>query len=197
MRDLSVGCLFIVFLFGPLAPTVVAAQDTTVALPAGPAHRLHPGQTVWLTMSDGRELSGRVRSVSASVLEMTGPGGELSIPLGDVRTIEARDSMKNGARNGAIIGGASLGIYLGLISYSLKCERDCGADYSGTRDTIGAVVFGAAVGAGAGALAGLLGDRLVKGRQVVYAAPSTRSTVWEILPVVGKEGLRVSATLRW
>jgi hypothetical protein len=197
MREATVVCLLIVFLFGPLAPTVVAAQDPPAALPAGPTPRVRPGQMIWVTTSDGRELSGSVRSVSASVLEMTGPGGELSIPLRDVRMIEAGDSMKNGVRNGAIIGGASLGIYFGLLSYGLRCERDCGADYSSTRDTIGAVAFGAGAGAGAGALVGLLVDHLRKGRQVVYAAAPTESTAWEILPVVAKGGLRVYATVSW
>jgi hypothetical protein len=195
MRDTMVVCLLLVFLSGPLAPTVVAAQDTPAALPAGPTPRVRPGQAIWVTTFDGRELSGSVRSVSPSILEMTGPDGELSIALRDVRMIEAGDSLKNGVRNGAIIGGALLGIY--LPTYGPRCERDCGADYSSTRDTIGAVAFGTGVGAGAGALIGLLVDHLVKGRQVVYAAAPTASTDWEILPAVADEGLRVYLTVRW
>ena len=31
--------------------------------------------------------------------------------------------MKNGARNGAIVGGISLSLYLGLLSQGLRCER--------------------------------------------------------------------------
>ncbi len=196
MRDASVICFLMVFLFGPRL-TVAAAQDIPATLLAPPTPQVRPGQTIWVTTSDGRELSGSVLSVSASALEMTGPGGELSMPLSDVRTIEARDSLKNGARNGAMIGGVSLGIYLGLLSQGLKCERDCGADYSATRDTIGAVAFGIGVGAGAGALSGLLADHLVKGRRVVYAVASTKSTLWEIWPAIAKRGLRVHATVCW
>ena len=197
MRGLPVVCLQVVVLFGPVAPTVVAAQDTTSTLRTGPPPGVHPGQRIWVTTSDGREVSGSVRSVSASVLEITGPGGEQSIALLDVRTINAQDSLKNGARNGAIVGGVSLGVYLGLLSYSLRCERDCGPDYSATRDTIGAVAFGAGVGAGCGVLIGLLVDHLVKGRQVVYAAPPTKPIAWEMLPLVDKRELGTYVMVRW
>lgn len=197
MRDASALCLLVVVLLGPLASAVVATQDTSAIERAATVPRVHPGQRIWVTTSDARVLSGRVRSVSASVLEITAPGGELSIPLLDVRRIETVDSMKNGARNGAILGGALLGTYLGLLSYELRCERDCGADYSAARDTIGAVAFGVGVGAGAGALVGLLVDGLVKGRQVVYVATTTKSTVWEVLPLVARRELRAYATLRW
>ena len=197
MRYATLVCLLIVFFAVPLAPTIIAAQDTSTAPWTGPTPRIRPGQTIWVTTSDRRELTGSVRSVSASMLEITGPSGELSIPFRDVRMIQARDSSNDGACYGAIIGGASLGIYFGLLSSALRCERDCGTDYSSTRDTIGAVAFGAGVGAGTGALVGVLVDHLVKGRQVVYAASPTEPSAWEISPVVAKEGLRVFARMRW
>lgn len=178
-------------------PSGAAAQDASTASQAQAPPRLRPDQAIWVTTADGRELQGRVRLVSPSTLEMIGPTSELTIPLDDVRVIEARDSLKDGARSGAIIGGVSLGIYFGLLSHGLRCERDCGAGYSATRDTLGAVAFGMMVGAGAGALGGLLIDHLVEGREVVYSAPSTTSTSWKIYPMVAEHGVGMRATMRW
>jgi hypothetical protein len=158
---------------------------------------VHPGQTVWVTMTDARKLTGRVQSVSASALEIADSVGTLAIPLADVSTIEVADSMKNGARNGAIAGGAALGLYFGLLSHALRCDRDCGAGYSSARDTIGAVTFGAGVGAGAGAVFGLLIDHLLKGRQVVYTSIPRGTVGWELHPHVSTHDLRIHAVARW
>lgn len=196
VRDASGISLLIAILLGVL-PTVAAAQDAPVVLSARPMPHVRPGQTIWVTMSDGRELRGRVVSVSVSTLEMTGPGGGLTVTISDVGTIEIRDSLKNGARYGAIVGGASLGVFVGLLSEALKCERDCGANYSATRQTIAGVSWGIGVGAGAGGLVGLLVDHLVKGRQVVYAAAPPTSVSWTILPVIAEKGLSGHATVRW
>ncbi len=158
---------------------------------------MHAGQTVSVTMFDGNEMNGTVLSMAESILELDSATGKLSISLKDVRTIEAPDSLKNGARNGAIAGGLSCALFLGSIASGLKCESDCGPDYNGTRDVIGTAAFGGALGAGAGALVGLLVDHRISGRRVVYSAPSTQSTSWTIRPAIAEQEFRVSATLTW
>ena len=96
-----------------------------------------------------------------------------------------------------MLGAVSIGIVFGHVSVGRRCQRDCGADYSAMRETIGAVAFGIGVGAGAGALVGLLADHLVKGRQIVYPVASTTSTWWQIRPAIADKGLRVHAIVRW
>jgi hypothetical protein len=174
----------------------VAAQEPLRPQSAGPTLRVRTGQTIWVRTFDGGEVSGRVLSLSTSSLKMTAPGGEWSVSLSDVQTIETQDSLKNGARNGAIVGGISLALYLGLLSQSLRCESQCGANYSPVRETTAAIAFGIGVGGGVGALAGLWVDHLVKGRQVVYAAP-TKSTSWEIWPAIVEKKMNVRVTMRW
>jgi hypothetical protein len=191
----TVICLLLLSLAG--TARCLAAQDAPTAAVAGAPQRVHPGEAVWVTTSGGSELNGIVLSVSVSSLEITGANGNVSMPLSDITRIETRDSLKNGARNGALIGAISLGIYVGALSHGLRCERDCGTDYSATRDTLEGVAFGIGVGAGGGALIGLFVDRLVKGRRLVYDVTQKRSRSWQIRPTIAKGQLEVSAVVRW
>ena len=190
MRNVAALVVVVVSIGWALTAT---AQDVT----SDPLARVRPGQAVWVTAFDGTEVQGRVVTVSTASLVVTDTAGERSIPMATVRTIEAPDSRGNGARNGALIGAASLGVYVGLLGYALRCESDCGPDYSATRDTVEGVLFGAGFGAGGGALLGLWIDGLVKGRQALYVAPASRSMTWEIRPLISGARRQVSMTVRW
>ena len=194
MRYAVVGVVAVVSI---LRPVMGAAQDAASVPSTGPLARLHPGQAVWVTTSDGAELQGRLVTPSTASLVIAARSGEQSIPMAAIHTIETPDSRKNGVRNGALIGGASFGAYVGLLAYALRCESDCGSDYSAARDTVEAVLWGAGVGAGGGALLGLWIDGLIKGRQVVYSALAPQSSAWEIRPVISTTRRQVLATLRW
>lgn len=189
LATIRVICLLLLSLDGTARS--LAAQEA----PAAP--RVRPGEAVWVTTSSGSEVSGNVLSVSVSTLEVTTAHGSVPLRFNDISRIETRDSLKNGARNGALIGAVALGIYAGGLSYSLRCERDCGAGYSATRDTVEGVAFGMGAGAGGGALIGLLVDHLVKGRRVVYDAAPKTSHSWQIWPAVGRGRLEIGAALRW
>ena len=74
--------------------------------------RLRPGDTVWVTDAQGREVKGQIRALGADALTLEGGGGR-TFGAPDVRTIEVRrnDSLGNGALIGLGVGG---GLALGL-----------------------------------------------------------------------------------
>ena len=189
---LRVLCLLLLALGGTARSLAAQQQSTATGAPVN----VRPGEAVWVTTSSG-ELSGKVVSVSVSTLDVSTANGRVPLPFRDISRIETRDSLKNGVRNGALIGAVSLGIYVGGLSYSLRCERDCGAGYSATRDAVEHVAFGVGAGAGGGALIGLLVDRLIKGRRVVYSAAPKASPSWQIWPTAGRGRLEINAAVHW
>ena len=133
--------------------------------------RLKPGDTIWVTDGQGREVKGRVESLGPDALTLKGGHGR-TFAAGDVRLVTARrhDSLKNGAIIGAVPG-----VVMGLAMAGLD-EDNNGGDYA-----IIAVMFG---GLGAGIGVGF--DALIPGEKLVaYRSPgSSGQARLSIAPVI-------------
>jgi hypothetical protein len=122
--------------------------------------RLRPGDTVWVTDAQGREVKGRIASLSSDALMLEGGGGR-SFGSADVRTIELRrnDSLGNGALIGLGVGG-------GLTLVACLATVEAGDQ--------GWCAAAAAVYAGIGAGIGVGIDALIPGKKLVaFRAPGS------------------------
>jgi hypothetical protein len=127
--------------------------------------RLKAGDTVWVTDAQGREITGKIRDLSAASLILDAGGTPRDVQAAQVGTIrlQPKDSLKNGVLLGAVIGAA-----LGVASCAANSE--CIEDEGGPGVSMALGILGAAAGAGIGA--GI--DAAVKGpKLVVYRAPGT------------------------
>jgi hypothetical protein len=115
-----------------------------------------------------------------------------SIPFAHVQRIETRDSILNGARNGAIFGAAGLGGFGAYLSHAL-CEISDGC----FRQDLVPILAMAGLGAGIGIAGGSAIDYLVKGRRVVYTAADGPSRSVRVSPMFRKRGIGVRFTIRW
>jgi hypothetical protein len=154
MRDIAL-CIAAVILSG--WPGVARAQGVPV---------VPQGTRVWVTTGDGREQEGTLASISSSELILVVGAATQSIPFASVRRLEARDSLVNGMRNGAIVGGAALGGFGVFVSHAL-CEIPDGC----FPQDLAPILLLAGMGAGAGIAAGALVDHVIEGRRVLYSSP--------------------------
>ena len=125
--------------------------------------RLKPGDTVWVTDGQGREVKGKIRELGPSALTLDGTGTG-TIAADTVRLITTRHGRPIG--KGALWGLAA-GAVFGAVAAVVDdgCEGDCGSDAGWM--LVGAGLFGA-MGAGAGAVVGAL----IPGKSlVVFRAP--------------------------
>jgi hypothetical protein len=122
--------------------------------------RLRPGDTIWVTDAQGREVKGRIAALGGDALTLEGGGGR-SFGSADVTTIELRRNDSLG--NGALIG---LGVGAGLSLAACLAEME-GSDQGWC--AVAAAFYG---GVGAGIGVGI--DALIPGKkQVVYRAPGS------------------------
>ena len=122
--------------------------------------RLRPGDTIWVTNAQGREVKGTILSLTADELTLEGRGGRIYGPS-DVTTIQVRrgDSL----RNGALIG---LGIGSGLTLVACLANAESG--------DAGWCALGAAIYGGIGAGIGVGIDALIPGKKILaYRAPGS------------------------
>ena len=123
--------------------------------------RLRPGDTIWLTDAQGREVKGRILSLGADALTLEGGGGR-SFGAPDVRAIEVRrpDSLRNGALIGLAVGAG-----LGAVACAALVERAGDAGWC----VLSAGIYG---GVGAGTGVGI--DALIPGPKLLaYRAPGS------------------------
>ncbi len=151
------------------------------------ATHVRTGQRVWLTTDDGRVFDGHVGDVTSSSIEILQRSGRATIDVARVRRLEVPDSIRDGVKRGALIGGLGMGIYTGIIATSL-CECHDGTNILVT------VTF-AGFGAGSGALLGGIIDKLHVGRQTIF--DRTRGTTMMIAPVLTPSRLGAAAAIRW
>lgn len=179
---------------GPLVRTSIGAavrlgwrerRPATPGTQAGVPRSRTAGHVVWVTMFDGRELKGRLTASGSGTLDLSQADGVTTIALAEIRQIESTDSLSDGARRGALVGGLGLGI-LAYRAFLNSSESD-GAPVAG-------IMLGG-IGAGLGALGGAMVDSFVEGRQVVYRAPA-RPTL-TIAPLVSRQANGVIAHLAW
>jgi hypothetical protein len=129
--------------------------------------RLKPGDTIWVTDVQGREIAGKIRSLDATGLTLSqDTGGRRDARFlrvyraADVRTVhhEPHDSLREGA---------AVGLAAGAVLTAAACRNTHGGEVA-----LCAVLIGPMVG-GLSTLAGLAVDAMIPGpRQLVYRAPS-------------------------
>jgi len=144
-----------------LLPAFAAAQEPVKSFDQLDT-RLKPGDTVWVTDAQGREIKGQVQGLDAASLKLTART-PLSFAAADVRVIQERrpDSVKNGALIGMGAGGA-VAIVVMLTQDFEGCSVGCVAGMLG---------YVGAIGAGVGALV----DAMIPGKkQAVYRAPGAQ-----------------------
>lgn len=150
-------------------------------------------QLIWVTAGATERVKGRLRSWSETTLEWNGPDGIVRTPIGELQRVEIRDPIADGAWKGAL-GGFAVGATVGLLAGAgLACERDCGENYSRTRDIASAAIGLGAFSAAGGLLLGTLTDVFVHPRRVVFQnSPRARFAVLPLRRQVVGTALRVS-----
>ncbi|MEO8483461.1 MAG: hypothetical protein ABI634_14710 [Acidobacteriota bacterium] len=145
------------------------------------------GQRVWITTDDGAAVEGIVGDIDSRSIEVLHKTGRTAIDLARARRIEVPDSIRDGVRNGAIIGAVGMGVYGAFLARSL-CECD---DQTAVFVTLAIAGYGA----GTGVLVGALSDGLHAGRRTIL----DRSTVARvtITPVFTRSHAGVAAAIRW
>ena len=147
-----------------LLPAVAAAQEPVTSFDQLNT-RLKPGDTVWVTDAQGREITGKIRDLTPASLLLDAGGVPQDFKPARVGIIQVqpRDSRWNGVLIGAVAG-----LAIGAASCALNPE--CARDEGGLVITVGLGVIGTALGAGIGVLV----DGAVKGpKVVVYRAPGS------------------------
>jgi hypothetical protein len=145
--------------------------------------RLRPGDTIWVTDAQGREVKGQILSLAPDQLTLEGGARTFAGP--DVKAISVRrgDSLRNGALIGMGVGG-------GLVAVGCLAA---GEEGDGAWCVAGALIY-AGIGAGIGV--GI--DALIPGKKIVaYRAPGSGSVSHarlSIAPVVTRrsKGLALS-----
>ncbi len=135
-----------------LIPSVTNAQGTTtnpgqrqIASP-DPFARLRIGQRVRWMETGSASLEGRVRGRTDSTLLIQSGGGSRSVPRVAIDSLWVRG---NAAGQGALIGGATLGVVLGLMAKEIE-------EGFGGSETNSAFATGFGVGAAGGLLVGAI-----------------------------------------
>jgi hypothetical protein len=154
--------------------------------------RLKPGDTVWVTDAQGREINGTIETLGPDALTLDGTGTG-TIAADAVRLITARHGRP--ISKGALWGLAAGAVFGAVAAVAGDdCESDCGSDAGWM--LVGAGLFGA-IGAGAGAVVGAL----IPGKSlVVFRAPGTpgssesRHARVSIAPVVTRRAKGVAVS---
>ena len=141
-------------------PALAAAQEPVRDF-AQLNTRLKPGDTVWVTDSQGREIKGKITNLSSGSLALKAKGAPI-LSATDVSTIQLRD--RDSLKNGTLIG-LGVGAGLGLAG----CISIAGEEDAGAWCAMG-MLFYAGIGAGIGV--GI--DAMIPGKKLVaYRAPGS------------------------
>ena len=108
--------------------------------------RLTAGETIWVTDASGREVKGKLRTLSSTFIVLDADGARREFPAAQVGRVDKtqRDSLRNG-----VLWGALAGFVGGAASCALNPE--CAGDESGARVSVALGLLGAGAGAGIGA----------------------------------------------
>lgn len=142
------------------------------------------GQTVWLNTVDGRELKGKIESVSATEIRVQTGQNVTPFLWPQVRLIETRDSIGNGLVKGAIVGG--------LSGLAMAIANDCSSNECGEVFYVpGGTVIGAAAGTGI--------DLLLHKRHVLYRAAGSQTSlrVLQLRPIFQDNAKGVQLSLKF
>jgi len=164
-------------------PALASAQDPVASF-TQVGDRLKPGDAVWVTDAQGREVKGEIGALEPGAITVRGRGGR-TFSGSDVRQVTLRrgDSLANGATIGMAIG-ALAGLGAGIAA----CAAYPGDDPLRGDACLMAIGLLWMPGMGAGALVGVGIDALIPGTQlVVYRAPGARdgaSARLSVAPVI-------------
>ena len=126
--------------------------------------RLKPGDTIWVTDAEGREIEGRIVSLAADAVALDGKQPR-TLAAADVRVIQTRGArpIGKGAMWGSIAGA-------GLVIAAIVAA---GGYHSDSEDaSVGVTLYFVGVSAGCGALLGAgIGAAIPGSRRDVYRAP--------------------------
>jgi hypothetical protein len=136
--------------------------------------RLKPGDTVWVTDAQGREIKGKITSLAAEALALKADGSR-TFSAADVRLVEER-------RGDSLLNGGLIGFGIGGVGFGLTCLATIDDQDRGWCALV-TVVYG-----GIGAAAGVAVDALIPGKKiVVYRAPApggARTSRLSVSPLV-------------
>lgn len=138
-----------------------------------------PGDTVIVTDKAGRDIQGQIAALSSSSLELLVAGTRTNFTQADLDTISRRDSRWSGTLWG-LVAGTTLGTLF-----------EKGISENGYYDGSFTVLFG-----GIGSGIGFATDAMIKGRRIVFSAPS-RSTTDGTRVSVLTDGKSVRVVLRF
>ncbi len=171
---------------------VVGASPTARA--GEPAHsmadlgaRLQPGTEVDVVDSDGRVIRGELARADEHGILLAGFGGTEGTLVPAARVLSVArlgDSLKNG-----LLFGAGFGV-LSAIAVATDDTGESGCTTTGCKAGLGIVIV--PIYAGIGALV----DKAIRGRQVVYRAPSDRVS-WSVAPHPVPRGAAVRLAVRF
>jgi len=184
-RVLVVGRRILVCLFAVcLCSSRVAAAQGAPASPA-PTSVVRPGQTVWVTTADGREVHGTVETVSTTGISVQSGKNVTPVRWTETRRIDVPDSIVDGVVTGAVVGGLA-GLVPPAIFFGMYGECPCSK-------TSGTFLQYSMLGAGIGAAIGAAADSARIGRKQIYRASPTVS----LAPVLLPGRISVSGAIRW
>jgi hypothetical protein len=148
-----------------------------------------PGDTLIVTDTEGREITGKIAGLSPSSLTLLAGGARREWAENDVTTIRQRraDSLGNGAIYGLAIGAGFAATLLAVVAAVDEHEGVSGSDV--------AIILGAYGAIGAGAGVGV--DALIRRRHVIYQRPSTSGVQVEVAPWLTSQRKGVRVTLRF
>ena len=170
---------------------LVASARPVAAQAPNPLGGIAEGDRVWVTSVNGEETEGRIVGVpSTTTVDLSDGHTRRSIRVDDIRRIEGRDSLKNGAIVGAVAGGAAMALF---ATWAIQLG-DEGQGVS-SRDVSMAIRL-SAMAAGGGALAGAGIDRAIDGRRTLYAAPGSRAGL-SVRPMLSQTSSGVRLALKW
>jgi hypothetical protein len=158
---------------------------------AGAFGDVRPGRVAWVTTTDGREHEGVVANAEAGRVVLFSDKTFTNFAADEIVRIETPDGLGNGMKWGAIAGGATTGTLATLftLAFCTGGGDDCG-------EPAAFLITTTAFGAGMGVVAGAIVDRLIEGRQTVYARDGARPSIG-VSPLFVKGGGGVGATFAW
>jgi hypothetical protein len=141
-----------------------------------------PGARIAIVDDDGREIEGRVDTVSDTSLVVRVKKQRQEIPFDSIVRIEHPDSVKNGALTGLVVG-IGLGLLGGFADDQGKGRQPTFAIISSLGNGVICAGFGTAI------------DALFNHRRTLYQrgdGPHTRVT-----PIVGRHAAGAALSLTW
>ena len=172
-----------------LASSTISAQSDRERIQG----HLKDGQKVSITDTQGREITGRIGTVTTATVSVLDHGKTMTVPYDEILRI---DRPRDGLANGALIG-LSVGAALALVSIAAEDQSDCppGGFFPCGEPTTGYYVAGALVLGGLGTAVGIAIDALIHhNRQIYQRGAQVRTT---ISPAIGPASFGTSVSVLW